>query len=977
MCWPPFVKTEIQRINPADLRCLITVVISMTLSSSQGTANESLFEAEVKPLLESKCLHCHSDNIRKGDFSLTTSEDAIDSDYLDIQDPDASHLLQVVMEADDEPASMPKQGEKLTAEEVQILRKWISEGAKWPEYVVLAEQSKADSSWWSLQPLKPVAVPEWPSDTVRPRDPVNPVDHFLAVGLSSKQLQFNARAKRRVLIRRACYDLTGLPPTPEEIEEFANDDDPQAWPALIDRLLDSRHYGERWGRHWLDVVRFGESIGFEQNVIINELWPFRDYVIQSINDDKPFDQLMKEHIAGDILAPGDPAIEVGSAFLVAGPYDSVGNQDVVQQAQIRANTIDEMIRSTSEAFLGITVGCARCHDHKFDPILQADYYAMYATFAGVRHGVKEVATEQQRNERNSKLQPLQTKRATLDKQRKTLVASIEKRAQELAAGVEAKWTRPAANRAGTEDIFPEVSAKFVRLVSEGQDSNPADRNNFRIDEFEVWSAAQPQKNVALRSNGSIARGSSRQNADFPGSYGPGLAINGKTGERFIGNRGELTIEFAEPEAINRIVFSSARDEPNPELNLFTFVCEYRIEASLDGEVWQVVASSKDRKPVNEGHRALRLKRLVTTKADTVQQRSLDRQIVAIDRQVKAIPPLPRIWVGTRNSSEAEGPFHVFVGGNPQRPGKPVSVASLSILRGQQEPVPISYELSATASEAERRSALANWIASDNNPLTARVLANRIWHYHFGTGIVSTPSDFGYMGTEPSHPELLDWLANRLIENKWRIKDLHRIIMLSSAYQQSSDPRSDAMGVDVETRLLWRFPMRRLSAEEIRDSMLSIAGVLDKRMEGPGFRLYEYLRDNVATYVPRDQHGPETYRRAVYHQNARAAVVDLMTEFDQPDCAFGAPRRSSTTTPLQALTTLNHSFTQDMSDALARRLVDQHPKNVVQQIRYAFQLCFGRHGTDEEVTSCMAHVKQYDLASLCRVILNTSEMIYLK
>ncbi|MEP3477897.1 MAG: DUF1553 domain-containing protein [Fuerstiella sp.] len=941
------------------------------------SAGDSFFETEVKPLLESKCLSCHSDNIRKGQFSLTTSKDVIDNGYLNSQDPDASHLLQLVIPSGEDPAEMPKQGAKLTAKEVEILRTWISTGSEWPEDMPLAEQSKADSSWWSLQPLKPVGIPQWPDSVVRPVPVPNPIDHFLANKLGNKQLQFNSKATRQVLIRRAYYDLIGLPPSPADIERFTKDDDPHAWSTLIDQLLDSDQYGERWGRHWLDVVRFGESNGFERNVIINELWPFRDYVIESINNDKPFDEFIKEHIAGDVLAPGDPTIEVGSAFLVAGPYDNVGNQDAAQQAQIRANTIDEMVRSTSEAFLGITVGCARCHDHKFDPILQADYYSMYATFAGVRHGVKEVATTQQRDERNRRLKPLQAKRSVLDRQRRLLAEAIQTRANSQATSIESQWTRPAANRSKTEDSFPNVSAKLVRFISEGQDSNLQDTKNFRIDEFQIWSADHPDKNVALSSNGAIARGSSRQISDYPGAYGPELTIDGKTGERFIGNAGQLTIEFAKPETINRVVFSSARNEPNPALRLFTFVSDYRIEASLDGQTWQVISSSKNRQPINEQHKQLRLKRIVTTEEERTQKRVLDRQISAIDRQLKTIPALPRIWVGSRDKSAASGPFHLFVGGNPQRLGKPVAVASLSILKGQQEPVPISYELPQSASESQRRLQLANWIANDNNPLTSRVLANRIWHYHFGTGIVSTPSDFGYMGTLPSHPDLLDWLANRLIQNEWRIKDLHRTIMRSSAYQQSSTQRAEAMQVDADSRLLWRFPMRRLSAEEIRDSMLSVAGVLNEKMGGPGFRLYEYLQDNVATYVPRNQHTPETYRRAVYHQNARAAVVDLMTEFDQPDCAFGAPRRSSTTTPLQALTALNHSFTQDMAVALARRLEDQHPNQVKRQVQFAFQLCFGRHATAEELKSCEAHSNKYNLASLCRVMLNTSEMIYLK
>lgn len=965
---------------PSGSCVLSTAVLVLSVLASVSNlvcADESLFETKVKPLLEDRCLGCHSDNIRKGDFSLTTIADINDNGFLDTESPETSHLIQLVTTIGDDPAQMPKEGKPLTSEEVQILQRWISEGAVWPKDLTLVEQSKADSTWWSLQPLKPVNVPQWPQDVAAPDTPSNEIDHFIANGLSAKKLQMNPRADRAVLVRRAYFDLTGLPPSPADIDRFVNDEHADAWSKLIDELLASEHYGERWGRHWLDVVRFGESNGFERNVIINELWPFRDYVIESINEDKPFNEFIREHIAGDLLGPGDPAVEVGSAFLVAGPYDNVGNQDAVQAAQIRANTIDEMIRATSEAFLGLTVGCARCHDHKFDPILQADYYSMYSTFAGVRHGVKVVATADEAQKRNQRLMPLQQRRAELDRQRNELTAAIQQRADERAAEFEAQWVRAPTSRTGTEDRFPPVLAKWIRLVSKGQDSNPEDHRNFRIDEFEVWSADNPKQNVALSSHGSIATGSSRQIADFPGAYGPELAIDGKTGERYLANGGGLTIEFAKPERIDRIFFSSARNEPNPQHGLFLFLAEYEIEVSLDGKKWQTVASSSDRKPVNARHRSVRLKQLVTTPDDQRSLRKLNSEIGALDREIAAIPPLPRIWVGTRNAHEAKGPFHIFVGGSPQRLGKKVLPASLAVLNQRSGFMKTSYQLQSPATEGDKRLALAKWISDDSNPLTARVLANRIWHYHFGTGIVATPSDFGYMGSEPSHPELLDWLTNQLIANNWRIKDLHRTIMLSAAYQQSSDHRDDGAAVDSEARLLWKFPMRRLSAEEIRDSMLSVAGVLKTDAGGPGFRLYDYLQDNVATYVPRDQHGPETYRRAVYHQNARAAIVDLMTEFDQPDCAFGAPRRSSTTTPLQALTSLNHSFTLDMSNALAQRLEKEHAGDVARQVQEAWRLCCGREPTKAEADACREHVGQQGLRSFCRVMLNTSEMIYVK
>ena len=341
---------------------------------------------------------------------------------------------------------------------------------------------------------------------------------------------------------------------------------------------------------------------------------------------------------------------------------------------------------------------------------------------------------------------------------------------------------------------------------------------------------------------------------------------------------------------------------------------------------------------------------------------------------------------------------MFLGGNPQKKGDEVAAASLEVLSSKAFNE-LGYRLSANVPESERRLALADWLVHPDNPLTPRVLANRLWHYHFGTGIVDTPSDFGYMGGRPTHPELLDFLALKLKENGWRIKAMHRLIMLSDTYQQSSEYREDAAKIDGDSRLLWRFPPRRLSAEEVRDTMLMVGGKLKQVARrsakaadgdatfaerkatipdgGPGFRLYHFMQDNVCTYVPLDKHGPETYRRAVYHQNARASVVDLMTEFDQPDCTFSAPKRSETTTPLQALTMLNHSFTLDMAAALAERLKQDAGDDIAAQIERAYQLCYGRTATGEEIAACRELVNDHGIIALCRVILNTSEMIYVK
>jgi hypothetical protein len=955
---------------------LLLVWAVVGIRQAVGAADTAVdFETQIAPIIQQHCIRCHSPGNNKGDVSLSTIEDLRESEYIVRGDPDSSHLIELITAADDAMAEMPKESDPLSEGQVALMRRWITEGADWPTESIVREKPKADASWWSLQPLE--------------SNRSQTIDDFVSERLALQGLSLSPKADRRALIRRATYDLIGLPPTPAEVQAFVADTDPMAYENLIDRLLASPRYGERWGRHWLDVIRFGESIGYERNVLVHDLWPFRDYVIHSINADKPFNQLIREHLAGDVLAGDDPDTAIGSAFLVAGPYDDVGNQDAAQAAQIRANTLDEMIGATGQAFLALTLGCARCHDHKFDPITQQDYYGLYATFSAVRHGSVPLARSQTKADRNEKLAPLNGRKQQLQSALQELDAGVLSRANEKLTEYESMWTRPPVDRTGTVDEFDPVTAKFVRLVCEAQDGNPKSTSGFQIDEFEIWSAEAEKRNVALASHGARASGAARKIEDFPGAYGPQHAIDGKTGARFIAVGNDLTIELAQPTVIDRVVFSSARGEANPEHRKFVFVAEYRVEASLDGHTWQEVASSRNRKPIDRpGFLNRRLSRLETRDEDRQARASLAKELADVNRQLNAVPALPTAWIGRREPTDAKGPFHVFVGGDPQKTAETVVPASLSALdnpsdldpRGSSTPdtpLRFSYKLSADAPEHERRLALANWIVHSDNPLTPRVLANRLWHYHFGTGIVDTPSDFGYMGGRPTHPELLDFLAIRLIENGWRIKTLHRLIMTSQTYQQASDYRANAASVDGDSRLLWRYPPRRLSAEEIRDTILQVSDKLDTTPGGPGFRLYHFMQDNVCTYVPLDEHGPETYRRAVYHQNARASVVDLMTEFDLPDCSFSAPRRSETTSPLQALTMLNHSFTLDMAGFLADRLVRESGDDQQAQIKRAFQLCYGRDPSEREVGDCRKLIDRHNLAALCRVLLNTSEMIYVR
>ncbi|MCI0539449.1 MAG: DUF1553 domain-containing protein [Verrucomicrobiales bacterium] len=972
------------------------------------------FERRIRPVLAEHCYECHSAQAKKlkGGLLLDskagwqrggeTGEPAIIPG-----DTEKSLLLRAVRH-DDPDLAMPPKKPKLPDTIIADLTVWVKAGAPDPRDGT-GETRRGDKSWWSLRALDRVEPPNPPG--LPATWSANPIDRFIFAKLAENGLRPSSPADRRALIRRVTYDLTGLPPSPEEVETFQRSADPSAYEKLVDRLLSSPHYGERWGRHWLDVVRFGESRGFERNEIIPNAWPFRDYVIRSFNEDKPFNQFIIEHLAGDVTGKDRPDVEVGVAFLTIGPYDDVGNQDAVAAANIRAATVDDVVSTTGAAFLGLTIGCARCHHHKFDPVPTEDYYRMKAAFDGVAHGPRILATAEERQRFEAAMTPLKERRAQLVEEKSKLEKAVLDRASALAnAPVELRLP-PSAHM--TEEKFALVAAQQVRFTMLSHSGNPKSGVGGRLDEFEVWTAGARPRNVALASNGGQASGAAGNVAkDFDGAYSVDLVNDGKYSARwFVGQPAVLTITLPRIELIDRVVFSHDRVamSDTPIEGLGPCVTEYEIHVSTDGQVWRKVADSFDRQPFNDA--LARVRKLHTATADErTHLADLERQLAEVDQATARVPPLHSVWAG--NFSQPKEPTVVFKGGDPMKPGEAVKPASLSLLDQVTKP----YELPADAPEKERRLALARWLTNDDNPLTARVLANRVWQHHFGVGIVDTPSDFGFLGGKPTHPELLDWLAHRLQYHGWRLKPLHREIVLSQTYRQSSEesdqysvisnqseaPRDPppartatdslitdysgtdysanqrkARDLDATARLLWRFPPRRLSAEEVRDTMLAVAGKLDGRLGGPGFRLYEYKQDNVATYVPLAEHGPETYRRAVYHQNARASVVDVLSDFDLPDNAFAAPKRVNTTNPLQTLTMLNHHFVLDMAKALSERIAGEAGNDSAAQARRAYALAFQRQPAETELAAAMALARVHGGAAFCRALLNANELIYLE
>jgi len=946
----------------------ILLVLLAAPSVHAATEGMAFFEQKIRPVLAEHCYACHSAQAKKlkGNLYLDTRagwEKGGDSGEPAILPgkPEASLLIRTVqhLEADLE---MPPKKPKLSDAIIADLITWVKMGAPDPRDGKV-EAKRGDKTWWSLQPLAKTFDHQ-------------SIDGFIDAKLAEKKLTLNPAADAPTLIRRMTYDLHGLPPTMEEVAAFERDFSKQpdsSVQQLADRLLASPRYGERWGRHWLDVVRFGESNGFERNFVIDDLWPFRDYVIKSINDDKPFNQFIMEHLAGDVIGKGKPEIEVGSAFLVAGPYDDVGNQDVVAQKNIRAATIDDMITATSSAFLGLTINCARCHNHKFDPIPTEDYYRIRAAFEGVIHGRRVLATPEQHAAFRAATKPLNLEQAKLTQEMKTLDAAIDARAQ--AVFVKQKAVRPKIDPYGTEEGFAPVQARYVRFVmnaftSDSQPKSSKAARGGKLTEFQVWSADKEARNVALASYGTKAEGAKSATADdFPEAYSAQYCIDGQLGEAwFIGEPAQLTLTLPKLETINRITFINAkggRDVDDSRVRGAT-PCEYEIQVSVDGQNWTTVASDEGREPWTSGHGIAKARRGVIKGDEQQKLATLQKQLAAVQARINAVPKLPMVWAG--NFTQPKVGTFVHKGGDPTKELEPVVPASLSVL----DQVTPAYALKADAAEGQRRLALAKWIASDANALTARVLANRVWHYHFGTGLVDTPSDLGYLGSQPTHPELLDYLASRLIANGWKLKALHHEILLSKTYQQNGAYRETAAAVDKSARLLWRFPPRRLSAEEIRDTMLTVTGKMKlEPMGGPGFRLYKFTQNNVSTYFPLDAHGPETYRRAVYHQNARASVVDVLNDFDLPDISFATPKRANTTTPMQALTLLNHSFTIDMAQALAERV------GKAEAVAKAYQWVFQRQPTAKEQAAADPFIQAQGLAAFCRVLLNSNELIFVE
>ncbi|MCX7701283.1 MAG: PSD1 and planctomycete cytochrome C domain-containing protein [Gemmataceae bacterium] len=790
------------------------------------------FDQEVRPILEANCLKCHSGETKRAGLDLSRRESILkggdSGPAVSLEKPDDSRLLRAIRYTDPE-LKMPPTG-PLPPKSVETLTAWVKRGLPGRRIEVASAHPvrggvvtpEARQAW----PYRPLTRPPVP----KVAEVTHPIDAFIRAKLDEQGLKMNEPADKIALVRRVYYDLIGLPPTPEQVDAFVADDAPDAYERLIDRLLESPHYGERWGRHWLDLVRYAETNGYERDGPKPFAWRYRDYVIKSFNDDKPFDRFILEQLAGDELDRDNPEAIIGTGYYRLGLWDD----EPADPLQSRYDEFDDWVATTCQVFLGMTMNCARCHEHKIDPIPQADYYRMLAFFQDVQHFS---------NSRD---------------------------------------TRSSFN---LTDISP-----------------PEKRRSYE---------AELQRREAEK-------------------------------ERITREMTQL-----EDEAIRRM---PAEDQ--------------RAAEGIDRPA--VVAKLKE----------------YFTKEENQKYTQLKREL----NRLRSLPEIPRELALSVNNCLVQVPdTFVMQRGNPHAPGAKVEPGFPEVLGFPDPQIPPPPP---GARSSGRRLVLAKWIASPQNPLTARVLANRLWQHHFGRGIVATPNDFGKFGTPPTHPELLDWLACELIERGWKLKPMHRLIMTSQAYRQSSRGNDEGLLKDPSNQWFWRFNMRRLSAEEVRDSLLMVSGQLNLKAGGPS--VYPKIPKEVLAGQSRPGEGwpvsppQEANRRSIYVGVKRSLQLPILAQHDQADTDSSCPVRYTTTVPTQALGLVNSEFAQETAAALAARLRKDRPEDLSAQVRWAIRLTTGRLPDEQEVAEDVAFIAELQrispkadaLQQYCLMILNTNEFVYL-
>ncbi len=1012
-----------------------------------GTAlrAEDFFTAKVEPLLRQHCYECHSHSAGKMKGGLTLdsrsgwAEGGDGGPAVVPGKPGESRLLKAVRhELGD--LQMPSKKPKLADADIATLARWIELGAPDPR----VQAAAAEAAWWSLKPL-PRAV-----ETSVPRSSpagasASPIDAFIRAKLDAHGLAPSPEADRVTLIRRLTFDLHGLPPPPEEIAAFETDRAADAYTRLVERLLASPRYGERWARHWLDVVHYGESNGFGMDRPRFEAWPYRDYVIAAFNADKPYARFVQEQLAADALFPNEPALIPALGFAAAGPFNQSALVEQVDGTDCKRLALnldrDDMVTSTASTFLSLTVHCARCHEHKFDPISQRDYYRLQAVFAGVGRAVRNYDADPR----------LRVMRTTLSK----LIAELEKNpaahppaaAERVELGrAQIEWEKSLAAQAvnwiplEVEKVSSVTNTTLFTRLDDGSwlaSGTAADKDTYTIRvrtklskltalRLEVLPDERlPMRGPGRQDNGNLhlseirlslasVSGSSAsapallpvaekltplalQNptADFnQAGWGIERAIDGKKETAWgihpqIGKPHQAVFELKQPPALtNGAALVIELDQLHGQHHL---IGRFRVSATD--------RALPVRTPTLPLELLAKLARPESERTDAERKQLFDQhRLVFLKRQLAELPPEQKVWsiagdfAPVRNYKPFKEPLPIAVlrRGDLKQPLATVGPGALAAV-GTLSP---EFALTNPNDEAARRAALARWITSPDNMLTWRSIVNRVWHWHFGRGLVATPNDFGRMGALPTHPELLDWLAVQFRDGGGSFKQLHRLIVSSATYRQSSvaaDVRrrtgdatdlrllTSAATIDSDNRLLWRMDRPRLDAESVRDALLAASGRLDLTMGGPSAMQFQFADPNKEVsprvdYAAFDPDSPASFRRSVYRFLFRNLNDPLLDAFDAVDPSLSTPSRHATTTPLQALSLWNNRFVLRQCEHLAARL-EREAGTVEARIDRAFRLLCARAPTPAETALLTGHARQHGLASACRVLVNSNEFLF--
>lgn len=1004
------------------LNGLLLVVCLLARLGASAAAGEDAgdgdFREQVAPLLVRRCLECHAGDSPEGSLRLVDATGLTaggESGAAIVPGSAAESLLWQRVAADEMPPEHP-----LTADEKQVLAAWIDAGGRWDggplDLFAETTDARAGRDWWSLQPLAAVEPPQLTPSSDAAAEPPSAIDAFVRARLADAGLRPAAEADPRTLVRRLFCDLVGLPPRPDQIDAFAANPSDDAYRTLVDELLASPAYGERWGRHWLDVVRFGESDGFERNFQREHAWPYRDWVIRALDDDMPYDEFVRRQLVGDQTVGGlDGAASAG--FWVAGVHNTVVGGSERMRKLARQDELEEVLATVGQTFVGLTLNCARCHDHKFDPVSQREYYQLASAISGLGHGERTIEVP----EEQAKLAAITARLAELREELARLDTAARQRV--LAARDAHATPRPAPPRAIARwefdgDLRDAVGTMHGQAVGnvrledgavllDGEsfvETAPIDRD-IREKTLEAW--------VQLETLDQ-AGGATMSLETLDGNVFDAIVFGEQEPRRWMAgsNTFTRTQSFAgsdEVEAVDRPVhvvtvyhedgrIESYRDglpygqpvQPGP-LQPFTagnaevlFGLRHRpaggnrflrgrllqaalYDRALDAdEVARATASGSEH--VSEAELIAVLDEIEQTNRERLQA---EIQALAEDRTTQAARATQTIYTLAPGGGEA---MQVLARGDPDLAGELVAPGTTAAVPS----LDASFELSPDAPEHERRLRLAAWITSPDNPLFFRVIVNRIWHHHFGTGLVETPSDFGFNGGRPSHPQLLDHLAVQFREHGQSLKWLHREIVTSATYRQASLPSAtDPRGpeIDADNRLLWRGSPRRLEAEAIRDAMLAVAGVLEPTRGGPGFKDVSITLNSGTTYYePLDVEGPAFFRRTIYRFSPRGSRPALLESFDCPDPSTTAPKRSVTTTPLQSLSLLNSPFVLRLAGRLAERVAREAGSEPVTQVDHAWRLAIGRLPSADERVLSLRLVEDHGLSALCRGLFNTTEFV---